>query len=221
MLSFPLRTTVNRRLKHTYLQLENDGTLHIKTPRRLSTEEMDKLLLSHARWIKKAKERIACKRNNVLLPSGGYIYLWGECIPLRYSRAKKERFFFSHDAFIYEDEKFDTCKVNNHLDAFYKKKAQRTLVSIVEHYAEHMQLFPERITFRKTKRQWGSCSTHNRISLNTMLAKVPIELAEYVIVHELAHIRYKHHQKAFWELVESILPDYVRRRKELKRYVTV
>ena len=91
---------------------------------------------------------------------------------------------------------------------------------IVQEYANKMQLFPNKITFRKTKRQWGSCSATNNISLNTMLAKLPINVVKYVIVHELAHIRHKNHQKEFWALVGKYMPKYKQLQNELKTYTT-
>ena len=83
-----------------------------------------------------------------------------------------------------------------------------------------MALVPTNIRFRKTKRQWGSCSGKNVLSFNTMLMKLPLSVIQYIIVHELAHIKHKHHQKSFWKLVEEHLPDYRQRVAELHTYTT-
>jgi predicted metal-dependent hydrolase len=83
-----------------------------------------------------------------------------------------------------------------------------------------MQLFPEAIRFRKTKRQWGSCSGKNVLSFNTMLMKLPEEVIAYVVVHELAHIAHKHHQRSFWKLVGQHMPDYEAHIAELHTYTT-
>jgi len=83
-----------------------------------------------------------------------------------------------------------------------------------------MSLSPTDVRFRKTKRQWGSCSGKNVLSFNTMMMKLPHDVIEYIVIHELAHIRHKHHQKDFWQLVEQHLPDYKKKVKELKKYTT-
>ena len=87
-------------------------------------------------------------------------------------------------------------------------------------WAENINLSPAYILFRKTKRQWGSCSAKNVLSFNTMIMKLPPDVIEYIIVHELSHIKHRHHQKAFWQLIERYLPDYKRRVQELMTYTT-
>ena len=83
-----------------------------------------------------------------------------------------------------------------------------------------MGVVPNKLSFRKTKRQWGSCSAKNDLSFNTMMMKLPQDVIQYIIVHELAHITHKHHQKTFWECVEAYLPEYKTQVKELKNYTT-
>ena len=103
---------------------------------------------------------------------------------------------------------YDTEQFYKKILHFYKKEAENIIPPLVGKWAKQMQLFPSDVKFRKTKRQWGSCSSKNVLSFNTMLMKLPLEAVEYVVVHELAHIRHKHHQKAFWDLVWQTLPDY-------------
>ncbi len=66
---------------------------------------------------------------------------------------------------------------------------------------------------------WGSCSRDNNISINITLLFLPEPLLDYVIVHELAHTKVRNHSRQFWKLVEAILPDYMQRKKELRRYL--
>ena len=84
-----------------------------------------------------------------------------------------------------------------------------------------MQLFPTKITFRKAKTRWGSCSSKNSISLNIALAALPRSLSDYIIIHELAHIKHKNHSKAFWALVQKYYPNYKDAKEELKKFATI
>ena len=76
------------------------------------------------------------------------------------------------------------------------------------------------IKVRNMKTQWGSCRpTEGILTFNTKLLDVPRPLAEYVVVHEFAHFLHPDHSVAFWTSVERILPDYRKRRRELKQFV--
>ena len=84
-----------------------------------------------------------------------------------------------------------------------------------------MNLKPKKVSFRKAKTRWGSCSSVNNISLNIALTALPQTLSDYIIIHELAHIKHKNHSKDFWNLVEKYYPNYIEARKELKNYSIV
>ncbi|GAB4530175.1 MAG: hypothetical protein OHK0046_50590 [Anaerolineae bacterium] len=93
-----------------------------------------------------------------------------------------------------------------------------TIRRMVEEWAARMGLNPGRIQLRTMYRKWGSCSTSGNITLNTALYWVPLHLAEYVVVHELAHLRIFNHSPAFWKLVGQYIPDYEARERELDSY---
>ncbi|GAB6044529.1 SprT family zinc-dependent metalloprotease [Caminibacter profundus] len=100
----------------------------------------------------------------------------------------------------------------------YKEKLPEIVLSFVDKYSKKMNLYPNKVGFRFNKTRWGSCSVKNNLSFNYYLAKLPQELIEYVVVHELAHIKYKNHSLDFWNLVEKSLPDVKNRRKLLRQY---
>jgi predicted metal-dependent hydrolase len=74
------------------------------------------------------------------------------------------------------------------------------------------------LSIRKMVSRWGSLSTAGRITLNLMLISVPKECIDYVILHELCHLKIKHHGPRFWILLERLMPDYMERRKKLNLY---
>ncbi|TLP37611.1 M48 family metallopeptidase [Arcobacter arenosus] len=105
------------------------------------------------------------------------------------------------------------------LDKFYKKEVQKIVPPLVEKFSTIMNLYPTDLKYRKNKRTWGSCNYKNGLNFNTLLVKFPIEVIEYVVIHELAHIEHKNHSKKFWNLVEEYCPDYKQREKLLKSFL--
>jgi len=87
----------------------------------------------------------------------------------------------------------------------------------VAHYSALMGLSPAGVTITGAKTRFGSCSAKNRLCFSWRLMAFPEEAIDYVVVHELAHIRHKNHGKAFYALIERYLPDYKARRNLLKK----
>ncbi len=99
-------------------------------------------------------------------------------------------------------------KVRLYKDEFLKER--------LDFFAQEMGLKYTKLTLKKMKSRWGSCNTRREITLNNELLKLPQNLIEYVVVHELAHITHMNHSKAFHALVQSYLPNAKEYRKELK-----
>lgn len=215
---------INPKLKHTYLGFDQEGELVIKSP-GISSAHIESLLLKKAAWIRKSQEKLSKKKGRLPSPPapGALLYFLGKPYPLEMKQETRKHISFAFDdtRFLMRYHAFNPELMQKHIDRFYKKEAECKIPPLVEKYGEQMGVDPEKIKFRKTKRQWGSCSSKNILSFNTMLMKLPPKVIEYVVVHELAHIIHKHHRKAFWELVEQHLPDYRERRRILREYSTL
>lgn len=77
---------------------------------------------------------------------------------------------------------------------------------------------PEGFTLRRMPRRWGSCSSAGRIMLNPSLVKAPVDCIDYVIIHELCHLKHHRHDKRFYQLLSRVLPDWKRRKDRLERF---
>lgn len=104
-------------------------------------------------------------------------------------------------------------ELTNEQTAVFKETAQTYLPLRTAYFAEIMELFPNSVKITSAKKRFGSCSANNNICFSYMLMRYPQRAIDYVIVHELSHIKYKNHSKEFYKTVESILPDYKDRRK--------
>jgi predicted metal-dependent hydrolase len=94
--------------------------------------------------------------------------------------------------------------------------AEPVLQAAVDRWARTMNCTPKRLLVRNQKRIWGSCARDGTLRLNWRLALLPQALIDYVVVHELTHLRVRNHQREFWSAVEAVLPDYRERRAQLR-----
>ncbi len=95
-------------------------------------------------------------------------------------------------------------------------RAKRVIPQRVRYYADIMGVTYGRITIRMQKSRWGSCSGKGNLNFNCLLMRTPETIIDYVVVHELCHLKEMNHSPKFWAEVEKILPDYKDRRKWLK-----
>lgn len=213
---------VNPKLKHIYLSFDGLGNLVIKSP-KVSLAKIEQLLLKKSSWIEKSREKLEQTKGKALdfsrVPE---LYFMGELYPLKLKVQDKKKTIlsFEENSFTLFYHSYDEILFQKHVDHFYKVEAKKYIPKLVEIWVKNMSFNPTDIRFRKTKRQWGSCSAKNVLSFNTMMMKLPQDVIQYVIVHELAHIKHKHHQKSFWKEVEAYLPNYRVQVKILKNYTT-
>lgn len=100
--------------------------------------------------------------------------------------------------------------------AALRQKARDILPGRVAHYAERMGVTPTGVKITGAKTRFGSCSAKNSLCFSLYLMAYPDAAVDYVVVHELAHIRHKNHSPAFYAEVAKVMPDYRERRKLLK-----
>lgn len=98
-----------------------------------------------------------------------------------------------------------------------KRQAENVLQERTAHYAHLSGLVPRQVLIRDQRARWGSCAVDNTIRYNWRLVMLPLALLDYVVVHELAHIREKNHSPAFWAVVAGMLPDWRERRRGLRQ----
>lgn len=101
----------------------------------------------------------------------------------------------------------DSC-LPKRLSYLCRKEFQKLMSASLTVYSKTMGLYPAKVSIRDTRSRWGSCSSAGNISLSWRLVMAPPEVMNYVIIHELAHLRYMNHSQAFWRLVAQYCPDF-------------
>lgn len=98
-----------------------------------------------------------------------------------------------------------------------QQQAQAVFTERMNHYAPLLGVHWRTLSLSQANTRWGSASSNGTIRLHWRLVQMPPEVLDYVVVHELAHLREMNHSARFWALVEQILPDYKQRQLQLKR----
>ncbi|MBT4210123.1 MAG: M48 family metallopeptidase [Candidatus Komeilibacteria bacterium] len=99
----------------------------------------------------------------------------------------------------------------------YKKQARVLVGERLKYFNKHYNFKYNRVAIRNQKSRWGSCSSSKNLNFNYRLAMLPVELADYIIVHELCHLGEMNHSKHFWSLVSQTIPDHKNIQKKLKK----
>lgn len=219
------RHTVKAGLKNIYISVDADGVIAVRAP-AVPEKTILSVIEKKAEWIFR---RMSVKRERlgaVRFEDGCPVPLFGAEYPLEIIRnplaglGRAEVYLAGGsikaeiNPYLFKEEYFFKA-----LEVFRKRKAEEVITPVLERRASEMGLLYRKVTFRKTGSRWGSCSSLGHISLNYELTKLPPECADYVCVHELAHLVHPNHWISFWALVAEYVPDYKRIRQFMKNCV--
>jgi predicted metal-dependent hydrolase len=204
-----------------------DKGVIVRAPYRTSVKSIEKYLKEKSGWIQKHLEnhsdmiRINPEKQYI----NGEVHLFlGNNNYLRISESAKP--FVSHHDGVIEaglSNTNDTLKIKGMLDKWYKEAANETFKKRLEEILYKYRFYgfsPADFTVRSLKSRWGSCTTRGKITLNADLIKLDPVYAEYVILHELCHLKYHNHGKDYYRLLEELVPDYKSIRRELRKHIT-
>ncbi|MGM0519690.1 MAG: M48 family metallopeptidase [Campylobacterota bacterium] len=185
---FKVELQQKRSMKNCYLRVIEDDFIQLKASKYFTKKDALELILKKQQWILKNSQR------------------------LENSKIKDDEFLFFGKV-----QKLDSYNLSKQkLDKFYKEQTSSYVEFLVQKHSDIMKLYPTFIKYRKNKNTWGSCNYKNGLNFNIYLSKFPLEVIEYVVIHELAHIKHKNHSKEFWDLVYKFCKDYKQRERLLK-----
>lgn len=205
---------VRSRRKTLSLIVESDGTLTVRAPLRMKEAVIRRFIEAKADWIKQKQARV----QEEALPSRQYVdgeaflYL-GQEIPLRIIPKGKPALVMDR---VFKLTRSARPQAESCFEAWYKKQARAVLSERVEYFAKLHGFRVGKIRISSARTRWGSCSSKETLSFTWRLVMAPLEVIDYVVVHELCHLNEMNHSRTFWARVEAILPDYKARRKWLK-----
>ncbi|MBW1728164.1 MAG: M48 family metallopeptidase [Deltaproteobacteria bacterium] len=200
-------------------------TVDVFVPKTVNNDQVHLSVKKKASWIARTLDKLesyhplpAPKR----FISGETLVYLGRQYRLKVVKdSKQPAKLLSRFLWVWVEDKNDTQSIKKAVDQWYRKRANEYLKKYLEkcYMVASRHNVPEPLlVIRKMRRRWGSCSSKGRITLNVNLVQVPVHCIEYVIMHELCHLKHNNHSKAFYSLLTRFQPDWRKRKEVLDRF---
>ena len=218
--------TVRRspRAKKVRLRVDLDGSVTVVVPARTRITGHDDFVRRHADWVRRQQERFAGLRSQArpLSADGeGTVQYRGRAVPVTIQPSADGRISVRYDgeAFTVRRPEIATDEhVRTIFRVWFRQVARPLFEARVMALNEITGYNWQRIRIGEQKTKWGSCSSRGTLSFNWRLLMAPPEILDYVVIHELAHLKEPNHSPAFWALVQQLCPDHKTHRKWLNQH---
>ena len=208
----PLKFVRHPRARRYVLRIDKDGTAVVTVPRRGSKRDARRFVDAHLAWI--ARERAALAEQNAHVPRlavGGTVLVDGRPLAIEAADGAAALRVGGTDVALHE-----TGDVDASVWRWLRRRARTELPERLQELASTHGLVVTGVSIRNQRTRWGSCSSDGRISLNWRLLQMPVEVRDYVLLHELMHLRVRNHSPRFWREVERICPKFAEARHWLR-----
>jgi predicted metal-dependent hydrolase len=209
---FPIEKIVRSHRRTIALVITPDAHLIVRAPFRVPAAVIDEMIREKSGWIrKKIAEMKQRPRATIHRYEEGEIFSFlGRSYPLHFTEDGRGR--------IERTDRLCVCHtlrpdVQRRLKAWYREEARKEIHARCMWFSLTTGYVPASIRISDARERWGSCTHKGGLNFSWRLIQAPLEIVDYVIVHELVHISQHDHSKKFWAKVKEILPDYERRRQ--------
>jgi predicted metal-dependent hydrolase len=202
----PVEFVRMRRAKRYILRVRPDGSFRVTIPRGGSRREAESFLQRHRRWAERERVRALAQHAPVQWVEGDEIQLRGEPVCLQVRRDAERLWLIVGSQRIRVGEA--DADLRAAAERCLKDLARIELIPRLRELAGVHGLTVSRVTIRSQRSRWGSCSRGGAIALNFRLVQAPVAVRDYVLIHELMHLRQQNHSRRFWRLVEAACPQF-------------
>lgn len=199
------------------IYVERDGSVLVRAPRRTPKEQIGAIMNKKKFWVYKSisefQELNQSRVSRKIASGEGFLFL-GKSYRLMIQKGLKAPLSLDQSHFLLDEDATDRARelfIN-----FYRRKGKTHITSRVAYFKAKFGLDPGRVRVLDLKNRWASRS-ENRLNFHWKVVLAPLAIIDYIVVHELAHCRYPKHNLAFWELVESVMPDYREKKDWLRK----
>ncbi len=205
-----------RRARRYIIRVRPDGSVRVTVPRGGSRAEAALFVEKHAGWIARERARLGEAGCTPAWTDGTTFMLRGEPVTIRVVEEGARRVVRYAERTV--SIPAGATDLRPFIQADLRLAARHELGIRLQALAAAHQLTVASVTIRNQRSRWGSCSRSGRIALNYRLLQMPPEVRDYVLLHELMHLKQPNHSRRFWRLVETVCPDFRDAERWLKVY---
>ena len=211
----------NRRSKNIKLSVKPDKSVLVSFPYYASKKEVLLFVAKNEAWIKQQQHKMDGRKTKV----GADTVIQSKIYTIRFGLADKNRVSKNRNELKISVPDFDSeqsqAYIEKCLTEIYRFEAKHILPKRLKELAAKHGFSYSRVTIRNNRRNWGSCSSQNNISLNLQMIKLPNRLIDYILLHELVHTEIKDHSAKFWRRLDEVSENRAKMlSKEVQKYST-
>ncbi len=207
---------IRTRRKTIALMIDPQGRLIVRAPLRTSEARIRAIVAQKQAWIEQ-KQQLARQNRRPegaqRFVEGREFYYLGQRYPLTIVERRRPLLRLNGRFELARPALADAERVFEH---WYREQARTLLAERAAGLAERFGFRFQRLSITGARTRWGSCGARGSLNFTWRLVMAPQKVIDYVIIHELAHLRIRNHSLKFWELVQSLMPDYRQSRDWLK-----
>lgn len=215
MEEIPVEKIIRSRRRTIGLEVTPAATLIVRAPLRAPAAYIEELIRQKSSWILKKLDEM---KQRPLSPcheytEGEMFFFLGREYPLQFVQE-------GHNTIERSDKLYVSYTllpdIRNELKRWYRAEAYKEIPARCMWFSMKTGHIPSSVRITDARQRWGSCTHKGGLNFSWRLIQAPLEIVDYVVVHELVHISQPDHSKKFWNKVREIMPDYERRRKWLR-----
>ncbi len=208
---------IRSRRRTIALIVERDGSLTVRAPKRAALKDIQFFIQQKADWIIRTREKL----KSTVEPAKKQ-YVEGEKFPFLGNEYELKLVRPQRPALKFDQGFYLGRTAQKRGEAlfmrWYKGRAFLVISERVNLFAARYGFLPKQVRITSAKTRWGSCSPDGTLNFTWRLVMAPLDVIDYVVAHELAHLRVKSHSRRFWKAVEGIFPDHKAQRKWLREH---
>ena len=210
-ISEPLQCEVLRSKRKTLALYIKKQKVVVRCPNRASTAEVNEFIGNNHDWIQERLHEERLLEQEILrIEKGATIFYRARELTIVFKEGRKKRILVNGDKFIIQGHKLNAARAKIQVEEYLIDKASEYILPRARGLAQVIGVDQKitEIKLRKTKSKWGHCTSQGIIQYNWLIMLAPYSIIDYMITHEVCHLIHMDHSRRFWNLVESICPNY-------------
>lgn len=202
-----------KKRKSISIKIDYDLKVRVLAPKEANQEQVMNIVESKLDLISKKlyEIRSLSQKQEIDKTKDKQVLYMGKKYPIKVNVDKnleKNNIFIQKDSIIVNIQKEDDKQINSIIESYLKKECLKNIKKRILYHQSNFKLKPKSIKVVESNKFWGLCSSNRDIQFNWKLIMAPIEVIDYVIIHEMSHMAHMNHSKSFWKMVAKIMPEY-------------